>query len=651
MPEFSFSIESLTIFSLDENTYIDIAKGSVRDSMSRGSYRSSEVFTERRRLFYRGLIEGKHCFSDAQVSLYATVIRKPSLALIFEPIEGYNRLWLYLNGSPKEHIYGCGEQFTTIDLKGKTVPIWVSEHHSARKLIHKFLRERFKGVDYDHLGNYQEHASYYAQPTFMSSLCYAVHVTSKAYARFTFKETKTILYFREIPQRIDFFKAKTFVDLAARLNRYLGLQRPLPDWTAEGVILAIQGGTKVIEQKLEDAHANGINVKAVWAQDWSGQTVTKFGEQVYWNWTADDVRYTDLSGFIARLKERGIYFLGYMNPFLKVASPQYCVAKEQGFLVKRKNGKPYHVKSTTFKAGIIDLTHPKAYDWWKSIIKTEMLDCGFAGWMADFGEYLPTDAVLYQGDAALVHNQYPELWAKCHQEAISENKSDAFIFTRAAFTETLRETNAMWIGDQHVDFSDQYGIGSVIPAYVSMAVSGIGINHSDTGGYTTLFHMRRSQELFIRWAEMNVFSPLFRTHEGNLPKRNAQYDDPTIVEAFGRLSRLYKKLSFYHHHVRDEYYQKGLPTIRPLFYHFNEAFAFTTKRHYMYGESLLVCPVLRPGVTTHRVELPKGRWIHLITKAVFDGGNHIIDAPLGMPMAFYLESSPFKEAFDAIVFD
>ena len=80
----------------------------------------------------------------------------------------------------------------------------------------------------------------------------------------------------------------------------------------------------------------------------------------------------------------------------------------------------------------------------------------------------------------------------------------------------------MWSGDQHVDFSKAYGLPSVITSTLGMATTGIGISHSDIGGYTTILHMKRNIDLMMRWTEMNVFSPLFRCHEGNKPDINIQ---------------------------------------------------------------------------------------------------------------------------------
>jgi len=52
----------------------------------------------------------------------------------------------------------------------------------------------------------------------------------------------------------------------------------------------------------------------------------------------------------------------------------------------------------------------------------------------------------------------------------------------------------------------------------------MGIHHSDVGGYLSLLCMVRTEELVLRWGEMNIFTPVLRTHEGNRPDRNWQVD-------------------------------------------------------------------------------------------------------------------------------
>ena len=74
----------------------------------------------------------------------------------------------------------------------------------------------------------------------------------------------------------------------------------------------------------------------------------------------------------------------------------------------------------------------------------------------------------------------------------------------------------MWAGDQNVDFSYGDGLPSTIIAATSMGMSGTGLTHFDIGGYTTFgtLGLRRSSELLLRSAEMAVFTPVMRTHEG-----------------------------------------------------------------------------------------------------------------------------------------
>ena len=89
------------------------------------------------------------------------------------------------------------------------------------------------------------------------------------------------------------------------------------------------------------------------------------------------------------------------------------------------------------------------------------------GWMADFGEYLPTDCVLSNGvSAEVMHNAWPAIWAKVNYEAVKEagKLGEVVYFMRAGFTGNQKYCTLLWGGDQCVDFSRHDGIGTVIPA-------------------------------------------------------------------------------------------------------------------------------------------------------------------------------------------
>ena len=629
-----------------------VAKGKAKYKMSRGSFKTHHHLYDEHVLLFRNKVGNRYIFSDGRVEGELILDDNPDLIkLHFHVDEGYNRFLLCFKTFNDEHIYGCGEQFTTVDLKGLSVPIWVSEHQQVMKIAMKLLRWKLKGKpEPDRITKYKDHQTYCSFPIFISSMNYGFYVHDDSYGKIDFKKDTVELGFRNIPKSVSLITADSQLELAQLFAKLVGIAPRVPDWVNNGAILAMQGGTEVLRKKYLEAKEKGVKIAALWAQDWCGHVVTSFGYQVYWNWKVDDELYKGLKEFIDELHKDGVKFLGYINTFLKENTPLYNEAKDTNILVRKKTGEPYLVKSTTFDAGIIDLTNPTGYDWIKEIIKKNMIEFGLDGWMADFGEYLPTDSVVYGGSAENLHNKWPTFWAKCCYDAIHEmhKENDIFIFSRAAFGHTVQYTNSIWNGDNHVDWSDEYGIGSIIPANISLACSGVGVTHSDIGGYTTVMFMKRSAELFKRWSEMNIFTPIYRTHEGNRPKDNVQFNDESVIDEFAENSQIFYELKPYRVALTDEYISKGTPMIRPLFFHYDEEWAKTTKREYLFGKDILVAPVLREGVNELEVTLPNGKWVEFFTGKEYSGGVHKVSAPIGKPVAFYNPDSEFKSLFEEI---
>ena len=647
-------IMDLNKFFLDQITNgvikLKVGYGEASYKSSRGSFKTKEKYKKMYDLKLDKSTPISCIYSNKLIKARIDIEDKESLNISFDVDKKYNYLEITFKTFEDEAIYGCGEQYTTLDLKGKKVPIWVSEHQQVLQIAKKLLRMKLFGPNPDYISNYKHHQTYFSSPVFISSKNYGFYVDNDSYARFDFNKDNICLRFRDIPKSIKIITAKNQSELMQKMAYLSGISPRIPDWVNDGAILAMQGGTKVLREKYQKAKDAGIKVSAIWAQDWCGHVVTSFGYQVYWNWKVDNDLYEGLDDFIKELRQDGVRFLGYINTFLKQDAPLYLEAKEKGYLVLKQDGSVYHIKSTTFDAGIVDLTNIDAYNWYKEIIKNNMIGAGLSGWMADFGEYLPTDAIVAGGDAKELHNVWPTLWAKCSYEAIKECgvQDEIFTFSRAAYSHTTKYTSSMWNGDQHVDYSDEYGLGSVIPASLSMAASGCGVVHSDIGGYTTVMWMKRDSELFVRWAEMNIFSPVFRTHEGNRPSDNVQFDNEKVIEQFSEASNIFYELKEYRKSLFDEYYNEGLPIIRPLFMHYDEENAKYEKREYLFGPDILVSPVLRPQEDVHKVYLPKGKWIQFFTGKTFSGGKHDIPSPLGLPIAFYKENSKYKELFENI---
>ena len=559
-----------------------------------------------------------------------------------------NRYRVIIPTNPKEHIYGCGETYSRFDLKGEKVRIWVAEHQNTKRISRKILREKLLGKHPERTLAFSEYESYYAQPTFVSSDKYFVHVHTDAFAVFDFGRPGEIgLELQEAPE-ITVGWGEGFEEVSGELSGLLGRQRLLPDWIYDGGILAVQEGCGAVDRRLQAAWDAGGKINAVWCQDWSGCRRTGFGYQVMWNWQWDRELYPELPERIAGWKKKGVRFLGYINPFLAIEKNIYREASEKGYCVKNKKGEDYLVTITTFPAAMIDFTNPKAYEWYKNLIKENMIGIGMSGWMADFGEYLPVDCVLYSGgNPETIHNRWPAIWAKLNREAIREcgMEEEIFFFTRAGHTGTIACSDLMWTGDQHVDWSADDGLPSVIPATLSLAMSGFGITHSDVGGYTTILHMRRGRELLMRWEEMNAFSPLFRTHEGNQPANNVQIDgDEELLAHLARCTAIHVSLKHYLKDCVAEAAQRGIPVMRPLFYHYEGEELYREKGEYLLGRDILVAPVLREGERERNCLLPPDRWVHLFTGQEYGGGRVTVQAPMGQPPVFIRrDSGRFEE--------
>ncbi len=619
-------------------------------SMSHGSFKIKEKATRPENLPLRNLtLDGQTLTADLGPGNVTVRLEGNRLFVHLEGLEKYNRLTICLPAVPEEHVYGTGELFSEFDLRGQVVNCWVAEHINAKQVGKKLVKQVFGFRDTTRKQKFSNYETYYAQPTFLSSGKYFFHSFTTARSVFDFTDTQK--HQITVDEVADFCLGfgNTFEEVLSELSLTLGRQPELPDWVYDGEILGVQGGTDVMMQKVQTALDHGMAVNGVWIQDWEGRRVTAVGKQLFWNWEHDSELYPNLQEKIKELNARGIKVLGYCNTFLAVEKPLYEYASKHGYCVKDKEGKDYYVTITTFPAAIVDLTNPEAYAWLKDIIKKNLIAFGFSGWMADFGEYLPTDAVLYSGESAeLIHNTWPARWAKLNREAVEESGKlgEIMFFTRAGYSQTPKYSTMMWNGDNHVDFSIDFGLPSVIPAMLSLTCCGFGLSHSDIGGYTTFFNLKRSEELFMRWMEMNTFSPVLRGHEGLNPDLNVQFDTSETVLSHGaKYSQIHKKLKPYLSRASQYNTETGVGMVRPLFFYYDEEPAYTEAYEYLLGRDILVCPVLRPGAKDRQVYLPKDEWIHLWTGKEYQGGTVTVPAALGEIPVFIRKESSFKDAF------
>ncbi|XP_078428763.1 uncharacterized protein LOC144701004 isoform X1 [Wolffia australiana] len=575
-----------------------------------------------------------------------------------------NRVVVTLGSEAKEKIFGFGEQFSRVEFKGRRVPILVQEQGIGRGdqpiTFAANLVSHRSGGDWS--------STYAPSPFYMTSKMRSAFLEGHGYSVFDLTAPDRIqiqVYGSSAKLRI--LDGKTPVELVETFTETVGRPPELPPWIISGAVVGMQGGTHAVRRTWDKLKKHDVPISAFWLQDWVGQRQTIIGSQLWWNWELDGDRYPSWEELVGDLRAHGIRVMAYCNPCLALTEGKlnrkrnlFKEAENLDILVKDGFGSTYLVPNTAFDVGMVDFTHPAAGEWFKRILQG-MVDCGVSGWMADFGEGLPLDAKLYSGeDPISAHNRYPEMWAKVNREfvdsetATKEEDEGLVFFMRAGFRDSPRWAMLFWEGDQMVSWQRNDGIKSSVVGLLSGGLSGFALNHSDIGGYCSVnvpgVRYRRSEELLLRWMELNAFNVVFRTHEGNKPSTNCQfYSNDRTLSHFARFAKVYKAWKFYRVQLVKEASKRGLPVVRHLFLHYpeDERVHRLSYEQFLVGTEIMVAPVLDQGRREVEVYFPRGDgrpWRHVWSGRLLRSEARV-EAPLGYPAVFVRDGSPVGDEF------
>lgn len=629
-----------------------IARGAASVAMLRGNFRIEDApFAHQApgdwRLLDDGIAKGVELLCDGERAALLSLGDGCLTVSASDPAA--DRIWINFHAEPGETVWGGGEQMSYLALNGRRFPIWTSEPGVGRDKSTAITRQ----MDEAGMAGGDYWCTNYPQPTFLTSRWLALHLDATCYSALDFTDpARHTVEVWSGTARFECFAADAPTALVAQLSSRFGRQPELPDWAIGGAIIGLKDGLRSFE-RLERFVEAGASVSALWCEDWAGIRDTSFGRRLFWDWQYDRSRYPDLPRRIAELNARGIRFLAYANPYLCNDGALYAEAAASGHLcLKPHSAEVYLVDFGEFDCGVVDFTREETQDWFaERILGREMLDIGIAGWMADFGEYLPTDVELADGsDPMEAHNAWPVLWAKVNASALASRgqTGEAVFFMRAGFSGVQAHCPLLWAGDQSVDFTRHDGIGTVITGALSAGLVGNAYSHSDCGGYTSLLGNVRSAELMQRWCELAAFAPVMRSHEGNRPGDNLQYDStPELLDCFARWSRVHAHLAPYVRALCREAAEGGLPLQRPLFLHYpGETGLFAVQDQFLYGADMLVAPVITEGAATRAVVLPgETHWRHVWSGKDYAPGTHEVAAPIGQPPVFYRSDSAHAALF------
>ena len=356
---------------------------------------------------------------------------------------------------------------------------------------------------------------------------------------------------------------------------------------------------------------------------------------------------------ITDFKKDGINTILITEPFVLKSSLNYNQSKP--FHAVDSLGKPYLLTDFYFgQSGLIDIFRKDAQQWFWSKHKPQM-DNGVEAWWGDLGEPEKHPSNLYHNlkdlgfkrlfKADEVHNLYGHTWTKMLYNNYAKNYPNKRLFSlnRSGFAGSQRYGIFPWTGDVSRSWS---GLRSQLKVLLGMSMSGVPYVHSDAGGFAG---GEGDNELYIRWLQMAAFTPIFRPHGTALneidknafsfPSEAALIDTPYRKIAKEIINLRYSLLP-YNYTLAYEQAKYGKPLIAPLYYHFpNDKIAAEVEDEFMWGENILVAPVVQKGATTRKVYLPKGNWYNQ-EKKLFNGSQWIeLDVTIKEIPIFYREGS------------
>jgi alpha-glucosidase len=170
------------------------------------------------------------------------------------------------------------------------------------------------------------------------------------------------------------------------------------------------------------------------------------------------------------MKSEDIHVLSYVNSFLadvelgkksSFCRNLYHEAAERDFLVMNDTKTaPLLINSgPNFRAGLVDLFNPEAFEWLKNVFIDMFEQDQISGYMADFGEFLPPGSHSILGKSTSSdHNRYAEEWSRLQEKVLESVGQDKLIFHRSGFTKSPSCTKLFWTGDQLVSWDEYDGL-------------------------------------------------------------------------------------------------------------------------------------------------------------------------------------------------
>lgn len=340
------------------------------------------------------------------------------------------------------------------------------------------------------------------------------------------------------------------------------------------------------------------------------------------------------------LEADGFKTVAIIDPGIKIDKDYdiYNEALEKDYFCKRADGPLMKGKVWPGECNFPDFTNPKVREWWADLYHELIGETGVHGVWNDMNEpavmEVPTKTFPldvrhdYDGHPCShrkAHNIYGMQMARATYHGVKKYTypKRPFIITRSAYSGAQRYCSS-WTGDNVATWEHLWVANQQIQR---MCLSGMSFIGTDIGGFAE----QPTGELFSRWIQLGVFHPFCRVHSsGDHGDQEPWSFDEEVTNIVRDYVELRYQLLPYLYTMFWEYAQEGIPMIKPLVYFDQEDHqTFYRTDEFIFGNDILVCPILEPNAQGRRMYIPRGLWYNYWSDEVVEGGKELwVDADI-----------------------
>ena len=465
-------------------------------------------------------------------------------------------------------------------------------------------------------------------PWLVSDAGFGVFIDDYNKAAISLGDTITYSSRTDRPLTYYFVNGESMADAVSGLGELTGRQ-PLPPLWALGYITSKYGYHTQDETLgvIDTLKTRGYPVDGIVLDlYWYGQE-TDMG-RLEWN----RKQWPDHAAMLDSLKRLGVNTVLITQPYINKigALDNYYLLDSLGMLTHDAEGNTHDVTTWVGEAGMFDMANPDTRAWLWSRLR-QLTEEGVAGWWGDLGEpeVHPTTIVHANGQTAEeFHNAYGNVWSKLIYDGLRKDFPEMrpLLMMRGGTAGLQRYGVMPWTTDVSRSWG---GLQPQVKLMLSSGLSGLGYMSSDIGGFAVDPANPTDEELYVRWLQMGTFTPTLRTHAQLLPE---PYHYPDVEEISKRYINMRYEWLPYNYTLAFENAAFGLPLARPLNFRGEnpEDKYADIADEYLWGDNVLVAPVMEQGARSRKVVFPAGEWIDFFntSKRYAGGTERTVDAPL-----------------------